>query len=488
MNTLEKLKQSRLRKLEKLKEKGINPYKSFCCKKVDIIDACKKIGEKLEVVGRIFSRRGHGKLVFADLKDETGKIQLMFKFDLLGKKGFELLELLDIGDFVWAKGEVGKSLRGELSLFVEDFKIIAKALRPLPEKWHGLKDVEERYRQRYVDLLVNEEIRQVFLTRTKIVKLLRQYLDKHGFIEVETPVLQPIYGGATARPFITHHNALDIDLYLRISDELYLKRLIVGGFEKVYEIGKDFRNEGIDRAHNPEFTQLEFYWAYVDYEFLMKFTEEMLSWIVKEIKGDYKVEYQGKVYDFKPPWPRVEYCKLFEEKLGINLDEVNSEEKLLKEVKMRNLLSKDEIPVGFGNLIDKLYKKHIRPELEGPLFLIDHPVVLKPLAKRKDDDPSKAASFQLLVAGEEFINAYNELNDPIDQKNRWLEEMKLAEKGAEEYQVLDEDYIRALEYGMPPTAGWGMGIDRFTAFLTNQPTIKEVILFPTLRPEKESSI
>lgn len=484
MATLDKIKSDRLKKLKKLQEKGINPYASFCCKKIDVAEALKKEGEEVEVVGRIFSKRGHGKLVFADLKDETGKIQLMFKYDLAGEKVFELLELLDIGDFVWAKGKVGKSLRGEISVFVEEFRIITKSLRPLPEKWHGLKDVEERYRQRYVDLLVNEEVRQVFLIRTKVIKLLREYLDKHGFIEVETPVLQPIYGGATAKPFITHHNALDIDLYLRISDELYLKRLIVGGFERVYEIGKDFRNEGMDRAHNPEFTMIEFYWAYVDYEFLMKFTEEMLSWIVEEVKGDYKVEYQGKVYNMKPPWRRLPYNQLFEERVGINLDEVDSEEKLLEEVKRRNLLEKEEIPVGFGNLIDKLYKKHIRPNLEGPLFLIDHPVVLKPLAKRKDDDPTKVASFQLIIAGEEFINAYNELNDPIDQKNRWLEEMKLAEKGAEEYQVLDEDYIRALEYGMPPTAGWGLGIDRFVAFLTNQPTIKDVILFPTMRPEK----
>ncbi len=484
MSTLDRIRKERLEKIKQLERLGYSAYASFCCKRTDVKAALSKLGKQVELVGRIFSRRGHGRLVFADLRDETGKIQLMFKYDLAGDKVFRLLKLLDVGDIVYAKGEVGKSMRGEISLFVQDFRILTKSLRPLPEKWHGLQDVEERYRQRYVDLLVNEEVRKVFLTRTKIIRLLRDFLDKHGFVEVETPILQPIYGGATAKPFITHHNALDMDLYLRIADELYLKRLIVGGFEKVYEIGKDFRNEGISRVHNPEFTQLEFYWAYVDYEYLMDFTEKMLSEIVRQVVGGYVVEYQGEKYDFTPPWKRISYTSIFEEKIGIDLDKINDEEKLLEQVRKRNLLSKDEIEVGYANLVDRLYKKYIRPELKGPLFLIDHPVALKPLAKRKDDDPKKVASFQVLIAGEEFVNAYNELNDPIDQRKRWESEEEVGKKGAEEYQVVDEDYIRALEYGMPPTAGWGLGVDRFTAFLTNQPTIKDVILFPTLRPER----
>lgn len=442
------------------------------------------IGKKVEIVGRIFSLRGHGKLVFADIKDSTGQIQLMFKFDLLGKEGFKLLDLVDVGDFVYAKGEVGKSMRGEISVFVEKIKIISKSIRPLPEKWHGLQDIEERYRQRYVDLLLRDDVKKVFLERTKIVKLIRSFLDDSGFVEVETPILQPVYGGATARPFITHHNTLNEDLYLRISDELYLKRLIVGGFEKVYEIGKDFRNEGMDKSHNPEFTQVEFYWAYVDYHKLMDFTEEMIKFIIKQTKGKLTVEYNGKEYDFSSPWKRVSYKDIFVKYLDLDIDKINTEKQLLKYIKSKQLLDKGEIEVGYANLLDKVYKKHIRPKLEGPLFLMNHPIEMKPLAKRVDNDNSKSASFQLLIAGEEFINAYNELNDPLDQKQRWIDEMEIGNRGGSEYQVLDEDYIRALEYGMPPTAGWGLGVDRLVAFLTNQHTIKDVILFPTLKSVK----
>ncbi len=331
--------------------------------------------------------------------------------------------------------------------------------------------------------MVNDEVKQIFLKRTKVIQLLRKYLDKEGFIEVETPILQPIYGGATAKPFITHHNALDTDLYLRISDELYLKRLIVAGFEKVYEIGKDFRNEGFSRVHNPEFTMIEFYWAYVDYDKLMQFTEKLLSQIAVDITGSYKVEYQGQTFDLTPPWPRISYTKLFKDEIDLDLSKIKDEKQLLEVIKKRNLLNKDELEVGYANLVDKIYKKHLRPNIKGPVFLIDHPTELKPLAKRKEDNPNLVASFQVLIGGEEYVNAYNELNDPIDQKNRWLAEEEAGKRGAEEHQVVDEDYITALEYGMPPTAGWGLGVDRFTALLTNQPTIKDVILFPTLRPE-----
>lgn len=483
MSNLEKIRQERINKIKKLEKLGQTPYISFNKKKQDISKVRKLKGKTVSTAGRVFSKRGHGKLIFADLKDETGRIQLMFKYDVAGERVFKILQLLDIGDIVYVTGKVGESIRGEISIIVEDLSILTKSLRPLPEKWHGLKDVEERYRRRYVDLLVNDEVKQIFLKRTKVIQLLRKYLDKEGFVEVETPILQPIYGGATAKPFITHHNALDTDLYLRISDELYLKRLIVAGFEKVYEIGKDFRNEGFSRVHNPEFTMIEFYWAYVDYDKLMQFTEKLLSQIAVDITGSYKVEYQGQTFDLTPPWPRISYTKLFKDEIDLDLSKIKDEKQLLEVIKKRNLLNKDELEVGYANLVDKIYKKHLRPNIKGPVFLIDHPTELKPLAKRKEDNPNLVASFQVLIGGEEYVNAYNELNDPIDQKNRWLAEEEAGKRGAEEHQVVDEDYITALEYGMPPTAGWGLGVDRFTALLTNQPTIKDVILFPTLRPE-----
>lgn len=486
MHTLDTIRQERINKATAFKKNGVNPYPTFFCKKIAVAAARDSLDKIVAVAGRIFSLRGHGKLIFADLKDESGKIQLMLKADLLGKS-FDLIKLIDAGDFLLAEGKVTKTISGEISILVEKFQILTKAIRPLPEKWHGLKDVEERYRQRYVDLLVNDGIKEIFLVRSKVVQLLRKFLDENGFLEVETPVLQQIYGGASAKPFITHHNALDNDLYLRISDELYLKRLIVGGFEKVYEMGKDFRNEGISRAHNPEFTQVEFYWAYVDYEHLMNFTEKMLSGIIQEINGDLEVKHKNKTYHFKTPWLRISYRDLLLKHLGIDINIVNNEQKLAAIIADKKLLP-GEKTVGYGQTLDVLYKKDIRPHLDGPLFLIDHPVEMKPLAKRKDDDPSKAASFQLLVAGEEWLNAYNELNDPADQKARWEAEMELGKKGAEDYQVIDEDYIRALEYGMPPTAGWGLGVDRLTAFLTDQSTIKDVILFPTLRPENKINV
>ncbi len=481
MQTFEQMRTERIRKLNELIKLGKNPYGSYPGGNTPIATAREQMDKDVEVAGRILSVRGHGKLIFADLYDETGKIQLMFKQDIMNEH-FKMVDLYDVGDFIKAKGKVTTTVKGEISVLVTETDILTKSIRPLPEKWHGLKDVEERYRQRYVDLLVNENVKSIFLTRSKIIKLLRAYLDKNGFTEVETPVLQPLYGGASANPFITHHKALDIDLYLRISDELYLKRLVVGGFDKVYELSKDFRNEGMSKAHNPEFTMLEFYWAYVDYEHLMRFTEEMISSIVKEIKGSCKVTFKDKEYDFSTPWKRIPFLDLFKEYLGMDISSFKDEKELLNYVTEHKLLAGNEA-FGFRDIIDVVYKKHIRPKLEGPLFLTDYPYAMKPLAKRRPDNPEISASFQLLVGGEEFINAYNELNDPMDQRKRWEDEMELGKKGAEDYQVIDDDYIRALEYGMPPTAGWGLGIDRLTAFLTNQHTIKDVILFPTMRPE-----
>lgn len=466
IDELIKIRRAKLAKLQKLGLSGFPAYSGMW-----------------KLTGRLTAIRGHGGLIFADLVNQTGKYQISFKRDKLGKN-WPTIELLDIGDFIGVNGEDYTTAAGEPTIDVSQVTLLTKSLRPLPSEWYGLKDVEERYRQRYVDLLINENVRQVFETRTNIIKLLRQKLDEVGFMEVETPVLQTIYGGATAKPFVTHHNTLDVDLYLRISDELYLKRLIVGGFEKVYELSKVFRNEGIDRQHNPEFTMLEFYWAYANYEDLMKFTETLLSEVAEEITGSYKISWHDQSYDLTPPWPKVTYRDLLLKDTGIDINVADTGQKLLGELKTKKITVGLDGVVGYGALLDTLYKKISRPNIVGPMFLIDHPVALIPLAKRKPEDPTKSATFQLIIGGEEFIKAYNELNDPDDQKNRWLEEMRLAKEGLEEYQVLDEDYVRALEYGMPPTTGWGLGVDRFVAFLANQHTIKDTILFPTLRSKK----
>lgn len=478
------MRKIRLQKLEKIRKLGIEPYPAQCQRKQTITQARKMMGKDVAVAGRIMAIRTHGGIQFFDLRDESGQIQLVFKSNQQSAINNQLLTLLDIGDFIDAQGKVFKTKAGETSVLVKDFHLLTKSLRPLPSKWHGLKDVEERYRQRYVDLIMNPRAREIFQIRTKILTELRSYLDSYGFMEVETPILQPIYGGATARPFTTYHNALDCDLYLRISDELYLKRLIVGGFEKVYEVSKDFRNEGIDRQHNPEFTQIEFYWAYATYEDLIRFTEEMLTHVIKKVLGKLKIKHEDDILDFTLPWRRVTFREAMLKETGIDINKINTEEKLLTEVKKRKIGLDLEGVVGYGALLDEFYKKTLRPKLIQPTFLLDYPVEMIALAKRKEEDKSKIASFQLLIKGFEVITAYNELNDPIDQSERWMESERLAKKGLEEHEVFDADYIRALEYGMPPTAGWGMGIDRFVSFLTNAHTIKEVILFPTLRPEK----
>ncbi|OGG24369.1 lysine--tRNA ligase [Candidatus Gottesmanbacteria bacterium RIFCSPLOWO2_01_FULL_43_11b] len=484
MATSDELTKIRVSKLEALRKRGIDPYPAIVRREHTIKEVRKMDGRSVSVCGRIMGLRGHGKIMFADLVDESGKIQVVFKADEIAEEIFGLLQFFDLGDFMATQGKVGKTQAGEVSLFVTGFQLLSKSLRPLPDQWSGLKDIEERYRQRYVDLVMNEDVRKIFLKRSQVISFLHKFFDEYGFIEVETPILQPVYGGASAKPFVTHHNTLDIDLYLRISDELYLKRLIVGGFEKVYEIGHDFRNEGVDRAHNPEFTMLEFYWAYADYEKLMEFTEGMFAALIKEVQGALMVEYQGVTYNFTPPWPRISYRDAVLKHSGVDIDKADSEEKLKKVIKEKGITLKDKKAVGFGAVLDALYKQTTRPHLSGPLFLTDRPTAFVSLAKRLPEDPRKTASFQLLVAGEELINAYNELNDPIDQAERWKESEKLGKKGKTDHEAFDADYIRALEYGMPPTAGWGLGIDRLVAILTNQHTLKDVILFPILRPEK----
>lgn len=488
---LEEIRRIRLERVKKLRELGVNPYPATIDgEPIAISDVRRQLssakatkGKEVEVAGRIIGWRGHGDIVFADLKDETGQIQLWFQKEKLGKN-IKILKYFDIGDFIYVTGKVTKTKAGELTIDVSKFQLLTKSIRPLPSSWSGFKDVEERYRQRYVDLVINDDVRSVFENKVKIVRELREHLENEGFIEVKTPVLQPIYGGATAKPFITHHNALDIDLYLRIADELYLKRLIVGGFHKVYEIGADFRNEGIDRWHSPEFSMLEFYWAYSDYDDLVKLTENMLSIIAKSVTGSLKVKYGDKLVNFKTPWKRLTFKDAILDKTSLDIEKVEDFADLKKLVKEKKLEIDLENITNLSDAIDTIYKKYIKDTIINPTFLIDHPYYMRPLAKRKVDDPSKVESIQTIVAGTELLNAYTEINDPIDQRERWEEESKRAKGGAEEYQVVDEDYIRALEYGMPPTAGWGMGIDRFTALLTNQHSIKDTILFPTLRPEK----
>jgi len=481
------LRQQRLDKLEKLTALGFEAYPQ---PNLEYKNTCQEakisLDKKMLLAGRLMSLRGHGKILFADLMDRTDKIQLFFQKNTLNDK-FELTKLLDIGDIISVSGQVFKTTAGEISLNVIDFQILAKNIRPLPEKWHGLTDIEERYRQRYVDLIVNPESKQIFLTRTKILSTLRQFLDKNGFLEVETPILQPVYGGASAKPFVTRHNELEQNMYLRISDELYLKRLIVGGFEKVYEVSRDFRNESVSRFHNPEFTQVEFYWAYVDYDVLMKFTEELIRNIIKTVKGSLKLTFQNQELDFEKPFERLTFRDAIFNKTGIDINKIKSESDFLQEIKTKNLKLNLSGVIGLGAHFDELYKEFVRPYLIGPVYITDYPAEMIALAKRKADQPDHIASFQLLACGTELLKAYNELNDPKDQYDRWMEEEVLAKKGAETAMQLDTDYIRALEYGMPPTAGWGMGIDRLTQFITDSPTIKDVILFPAMRQIEENN-
>ncbi len=483
MPTLDDLRQARLTKLKKLTDSGIPAYPAETGFRETITEARKKDKKDVTVAGRIMAIRGHGKIFFVDLKDSSDRIQIVCKADVMEKSSFSLMELLDMGDFILVSGDVGKTQAREISIFAKKLRLLSKSLRPLPNEWHGLTDVEERYRQRYVDLIMNKEVKEVFEIRSKMISYLRNFLDRDGFIEVETPVLQPLYGGASAKPFVTHHNALDTDLYLRIAVELYLKRLIVGGFEKVYEIGKDFRNEGMSRQHNPEFTMLEFYWAYVTYEDLMTYSEKMISGVIKEIKGTMKLSYQGTELDFTPPWSRISYRDAVFKHTGIDIAVADDEKKLLAEIKKHKIAVDVTGAIGYGAILDVLYKSEVRPKLIGPLFLTKRPTAFVTLAKRLPEDPRFTASFQLLVVGEELLNAYNELNDPQDQAARWRESEELGKRGQQEHESFDADYIRALEYGMPPTAGWGMGIDRLLTILTDQKSIKDVILFPTLRPE-----
>ncbi|MDF1611439.1 lysine--tRNA ligase [Melioribacteraceae bacterium 09-Me] len=488
--------QRRLEELEELNKKGILPY----AYNYDVNSYSNLIKENFEnyegkdvkIAGRIMTLRRMGKASFAHLQDNQGKIQIYLRKDDIGDY-YDVFKLLDIGDIIGVEGYVFKTKTGEISVHAKSFQLLAKSIRPIPIAkeqidengnkiiYDQFADKELRYRQRYLDLIVNPEVKEVFFQRSKIVTEIRKYLDNNGLLEVETPILQPLYGGASARPFVTHHNALDIDLYLRIADELYLKRLIVGGFDGVYEISKDFRNEGMDRTHNPEFTMLELYVAYKDYFWMMDFVEKMVSNIAVNVFSKTEFEIEGTKINFNPPWKRISMVDELKNVTGIDVLQASSDD-LKKVLKSKNVdLEGGESK---GKLIDLLFEVTIQPTLIQPTFVMDYPVELSPLAKKHRSREGLVERFEGFVLGREICNAFSELNDPIDQKARFIEQSKMRDEGDEEAHQIDEDYVRALEYGMPPTAGLGVGIDRLVMLLTNQSSIRDVLLFPQMKPQK----
>lgn len=482
-------RETRLQRLHTLWEQGVNPYPNAVERTHTITEILQHFDElegplgSYTLVGRIRLLRRQGKITFARIEDGTGAIQLYFAINDLGEEAYRRIKLLDLGDFVQVSGFLFRTERGERSLHILGYRLLSKSLHPLPEKYHGLEDKELRQRKRYLDLIANgDEVKQVFVTRSRVISAMRRYLDEHGFIEVETPILQPLYGGATARPFITHHNALDRTLYMRIAVELYLKRLIVGGFERVYEIGRNFRNEGIDRSHNPEFTMMECYQAYADYTDIMRLVEEMTAFIARQVKGSPCIVYQGTEIDLTPPWPRIPLLDAIAKYTGIDVNHYPDKESLATEMRAHGYEADPKL--GRGRLIDDLMKQMFRrgiPELRRALFLTDYPLDVSPLAKQHREQPGLVERFQPFIGGLECGNAFTELNDPLDQRTRFEDQMRQRAQGDEEAQVLDEDFLEALEVGMPPTGGLGIGIDRLTMLLTDQESIRDVILFPTLR-------
>jgi lysyl-tRNA synthetase, class II len=489
----------RLAKLERLREQGVEPFAYRFETTHSTAEALRGLpegaeeGERVRVAGRVVSFRDMGKSTFAHLADRSGRIQLYFRLNQLGEERYSLLDLLDLGDWVGVEGVVFRTRAGEVTVRVDAFELLAKAVRPLPlgkeevdpetgarRVYSGFADREMRYRQRYADLAVSPDVREVFVTRAKVITAIRRFLDERGFLEVETPILQPLYGGAAARPFVTHHNALDVPLYLRIADELYLKRLIVGGLERVYEIGKDFRNEGMDRTHNPEFTMLEFYAAFLDYEDIMRLTEELLVHVVQSACGGTRVVHAGEALEFAPPYARITMYDALREIGGVDVAAAPEDE--LRRL-ARSLGVSDAVEMGRGKLIDELFGELVEPKLVQPTFITDYPREMSPLAKPKRGNPELTERFELIVAGREILNAYSELNDPFDQRERFEAQARLKAGGDEEAHPVDEDFLRALEYGMPPTGGFGMGIDRLIMLLTDQSSIRDVLLFPTMRPE-----
>jgi len=498
----------RLQKLKSLNEAGVIPYadsfeRSHTCMEAleygesggvrELDDLLKESKTKLKLSGRIMAMRTHGKICFASLQDYTGRLQICFMQDHLEKEVFKFLKKLDVADFIGVSGELFRTRHGEVTLLVDEFKLLSKALRPLPEKWHGLKDQEQLYRQRYLDTVMNRESSERFIFRSNFVRALREFYWEEGFMEIESPVLENIASGTTAKPFTTHHNALDIELYLRIAGgELWHKMAVVGGFEKVFEIGKCFRNEGIDPSHLQEFTMVEHYACFWDYKMNMDFTEKMITHVLQKVLGTLKVTLMDRdgnevEVDFSGPWPRKEFVKLIEEDCGINVLDFNDDAVGLKaEIKKKGIVIDDIEKLGYGNLVDSLYKKVSRPKLIQPCFITNHPLSTKPLARKNDDDPRLCDTFQLLVNTWEVVNAYSELVDPIDQRARLEGQVMAKAGGDDEAMMMNEEYILAMEHGMPCMSGFGMGIDRIVTLLTKQDNLKDSVLFPLMRPSEEA--
>ena len=493
LNTVMKVRREKLASLQAL---NVSPYphsferKHFAEAIIDSFDELE--GKEVAVAGRIRSLRKMGKASFAHIEDSSGRIQLFVRQNDIGADAYAIFKLFDLGDIVGACGTVVKTRTGEVTIQIKNVQMLTKTLRPIPavkEKTEGdqkvvydaFADKESRYRQRYVDLMVNRDVREVFVKRSKIISSMREYLTARGILEVETPILQPIYGGATARPFTTHHNTLDMTLYLRIANELYLKRLIVGGYDGVFEFAKDFRNEGMSRFHNPEFTMMEVYVAYQDYHYMMDLVEDMFGKIAMDLYGRHQITFQGHEIDLTPPWPRVPLLEAIEKETGYNLAGKSLEE-LRKCAAALHI--KTDTSWGEGKIIDEIFGEHVEPKLIQPIFITDHPLSLSPLAKKHRDKPGYVERFEPFIAGKEMGNAFTELNDPIDQRERFAAQVELKKMGDDEAQPLDEDFLRALEYGMPPTAGLGVGIDRLVMLMTDQPSIRDVLLFPQMRAEQ----
>jgi lysyl-tRNA synthetase class 2 len=484
----ERLIEERRAKLAALRDAGVDPFPHEFRNRTSAAEVLERHGElqdgeetdeTVRLAGRLTARRGHGKAAFLDLTDRSGRIQLHARKDVLGDS-YEQLVDLDIGDLVGVEGAPFRTRRGELSVRVDSWTVLAKSLRPPPDKYHGLADVEQRYRHRELDLIANEEARELFLRRTHLVSAIRRFLDERGFLEVETPVLQPLYGGALARPFVTHHNALDRTLYLRISPELYLKRLIVGGLEKVYELGKDFRNEGVSHKHNPEFTMLETYEAYADYNDVAAMTEELVAHAARETIGTTTIEREeGEAIDLSPPWRRMTLRDAIMNETGIDIDVNKDRETLLGAMRQAGIDAGDA--PGWGKLVDELLSKHVEPKLIQPTFVLDYPVELSPFAKAHRSEAGLVERFEAFIGGVEVANAFSELNDPDEQRRRFEQQQRLEAAGDEEAHPFDEDYLFALEQGMPPAGGMGLGIDRLLMMLTGRSSIREVLLFPALR-------
>ncbi|MGI6703887.1 MAG: lysine--tRNA ligase [Clostridia bacterium] len=477
----------RRKKLDDLRERGKDPFTIDKYDRTDYTQAIKDDyanyeGKKVSVAGRIMTKREHGKASFVDIQDVQGRIQVYVREDEIGGENYREFASFDIGDIVGVKGEVFTTRKGEISVKAQEVLLLSKSLQVLPEKWHGLKDPDLRYRQRYVDLVVNPEVKETFLIRSKIIKSIREYLDNIGYIEVETPILHTIAGGANAKPFITHHNTLDIDMYLRIATELHLKRLIVGGLEKVYEIGRIFRNEGMSIKHNPEFTSIELYEAYTDYHGMMELTENLIAYAANNVLGTTKISYQGVDIDLTPPWTRLTMVDAIKKYTGIEFRK--DDDSLSAYAKAKDLGVDIERNASKGQIINTVFEEKVEEHLIQPTFILDYPVEVSPLAKRKADDPEFTSRFEGFIYSWEIANAFSELNDPIDQKKRFEDQLKQREAGDEEAHMMDEDYVNALEVGLPPTGGLGIGIDRVVMLLTDSYSIRDVILFPTMKPKE----